>query len=185
MSDIIRIQLSVEHSTIVDPDTFKRLQLDVGTWKPQVHKKARKVYAVSGGRVPEYLHRLIMGAQKGQIVDHINGNSLDNRKCNLRFATAKQNSVNSKARKNNLSGHKGVSWNVACRKWMAIIMNSGKRYYLGVFTHKDRAAMAYDRAALFLHGEFAGLNFEDKRASYRPTDPAKKRPDVRRYTPAL
>lgn len=105
------------------------------------------------------MHRLILGAQEGQIVDHINGDSLDNRRANLRFATAAQNSRNVGPFRNNAAGLKGVR---LCKgRWMARIQSDGKPIYLGSFDTAEAAAKAYDRAACSLHGEFAGLNFPE------------------------
>lgn len=101
-----------------------------------------------------HLHRLVMGAQSGQIVDHINGNPLDNRRANLRFATARQNSVNKKA--------VGVSRFLGVSKvkghWTAQVQTDGLSIVLGRFADEEKAAAAYNRAALRIHGHFVRLN---------------------------
>ncbi len=171
MNDTTTIKLNDEYTTIVNSDTFERLRLDRFKWRPQVHKRAGKVYAVAYCGTMISLHRLITGAVKGQFVDHINGNGLDNRDENIRIATSRQNRANSQANRDNKSGFKGVTWARTSRKWMAQIVNEGQKYYLGVFAHAKRAALAHDRAALALHGEFAGLNFPELRESLRPRDP--------------
>lgn len=103
------------------------------------------------------MHREIMGLSIGdqREVDHINGNRLDNRRCNLRLATHEQNMHNARRRKDNSSGFKGVSWKVRDRKWYAAIEISGKRIHLGVFDTAEEAHVAYCGAADRLHGEFA------------------------------
>jgi hypothetical protein len=105
------------------------------------------------------LHRLIMDPPKGVHIDHINGNGLDNRKCNLRMCTKSDNAKNRKLNKNNTSGFKGVSPTISRKlPWVAQI--SGR--YLGRFDDVIEAAKAYDEAAKELHGEFANLNFPEK-----------------------
>ncbi|HEY5893076.1 MAG TPA: HNH endonuclease [Chthoniobacterales bacterium] len=138
-------------------------------WKAQVHR-GRHVYAVASIGTTAYLHRLITRARKGQIVDHINGDTLDNRRCNLRLVTAGQNRANSRKDKDNRCGLKGVT-RANSGKWMAQITVAGTRYYLGVYEHKTRAAEAHDRAALHFHGAFAGLNYPEKKDRYRPGIP--------------
>jgi hypothetical protein len=89
-------------------------------------------------------------------VDHINHNGLDNRRINLRIATARQNKQNTKIQKSNTSGYKGVTKDRT--KWRAMIRISGKRVHLGMFDDKRDAAIAYNRAAIKYHGDFACIN---------------------------
>ena len=103
------------------------------------------------------LHRAILGEVE-YFVDHINGNKLDNRKCNLRQATKNQNEHNTPMRATNTSGYKGVSWAKQNKKWQAQITVNSKHKHLGFHTTKEAAARAYNRAALEYHGEFAYLN---------------------------
>lgn len=166
--DIISIDLGQGYSATVNSDTFHRLKLGRFKWKPQIHKRANKVYAQASGTT---LHRYILGAKQGEMVDHRDGDGLNNRDHNLRLATPGQNRANSKKTCKNNEGFKGVVWVWQCRKWKANIAHGGKLYYLGLFEHKERAAMAYDRAAIAIHGEYAGLNFPERRDSYRPRDP--------------
>ncbi len=166
------IELGRDYRAIVDSDTFERLRLGDYRWRPQVHKRAGKVYAQAhcAGQT-FYLHRVVAGAIKGQMVDHKDGDGLNNRGSNLRLATPGQNSANQAKHKKNTTGFKGLFWSPSSRKWCAQIGRSGVKYYLGAFDHRERAAEAYDRAALALFGEFALLNFEDRRGSYRPRMP--------------
>lgn len=104
------------------------------------------------------MHREIIGAKKGEVVDHINGDKSDNRKCNLRIATPSQNSTNSKHR-NNESGYRGVYLDKRRNLWKSEIRPSpGKRKFLGYFENKEDAALAYNEAAEKYHGDFAKLN---------------------------
>lgn len=100
------------------------------------------------------LHRQIIGATAEQIVDHINGDTLDNRKQNLRIATPLQNARNKRIAKNNTSGYRGVEWMPARKKWRAVIRVEGKRRSLGCYTDILAAAAAYDSAARNIFGDF-------------------------------
>ncbi len=102
------------------------------------------------------MHRVIlerMGYKDFIQPDHINGNGLDNRRCNLRPATASQNRCNRGKQSNNTSGYKGVCWDR--KKWRAYIGVNGKRIHLGLFDNIKDAARAYNEAALKYHKEFA------------------------------
>jgi len=100
------------------------------------------------------LHREITNAQKGVNIDHVNGNTLDNRKCNLRVCTTSQNAMNCKNRENNKSGYKGVSWDANHKKWQAKIMLKRKTMWLGYFTDAKDAYKAYCNASKEYHGEY-------------------------------
>jgi len=104
------------------------------------------------------LHRLILNAQKGSIVDHINHNPLDNRKENLRFCTTKQNLWNRVVQKKAVTGLKGVAYDSRRKTYIAYITLNGKKTYLGYFKNKGLAAQAYNKAAMEHHGVFAYLN---------------------------
>lgn len=105
------------------------------------------------------MHRLIMGAKLGEVIDHRDGNGLNNSRSNLRFATKSQNNRNSRLRADNSSGYKGVYWDRINNKWKAQIRMDGKRIGLGYFMTKEEAAIAYDEAATFYFNEFARTNF--------------------------
>lgn len=103
------------------------------------------------------MHRLIMGAGKNEIIDHINGDSLDNRRCNLRFVTKRENAFNSTSRRG-ASKYKGVTFRKDTGKWRANIGFDMERKCLGSFATEVEAAAAYNQAAIELHGEHARLN---------------------------
>jgi hypothetical protein len=106
-----------------------------------------------------FLHRFLLDVPKGMFVDHINGDGLDNRRCNLRPCTRSQNQFNSKTNRG-ASRYRGVSFSPnASRPWMAIITVNKKAKYLGSFETQEEAAHAYDAAARQFAGEFAKLNF--------------------------
>lgn len=101
------------------------------------------------------LHRLIMSDPEGLEVDHINLDKLDNRRSNLRLATASQNQRNRVAYANNTSGYKGVVWHSGAKKWRARIVCGGKKHSLGLYATKELAHEAYCNAAKQMHGDFA------------------------------
>jgi hypothetical protein len=101
------------------------------------------------------LHRFVMKAQSGQIVDHVNGDVLDNRRENLRFADKSTNAMNRGKQINNKSGYKGVSWSHAMKKWHAQMMSGVKKVLSSYHSSKEEAHEAYKEAALIFHREYA------------------------------
>lgn len=115
------------------------------------------------GRVSSLaMHRAIMEASNGVLVDHVDGDGLNNQRVNLRLCTYRQNRLNSPSRRIATSKYKGVSWNSRAKKWQAQIGVDGKNIYLGCFLDELEAASVYDHAAQGLHGEFARTNFTDR-----------------------
>jgi len=112
-----------------------------------------------------YMHREILNAQLGQQVDHKSHDTEDNRKANLRLCTNAQNSYNQKRCKKGSSQYKGTCWYKPYQKWMARLQYKGRQYFLGYFTVEAEAAQAYDAAALKYFGEFAKLNFPNKKST--------------------
>lgn len=101
------------------------------------------------------LHRFIMDAPEGMVVDHINRNPLDNRKCNLRICTNTQNMENCDMRKNNTSGCKGVYWAKDKNKWTVQIGLNGKTKYIGRFNNYEDAVKARIEAVEKYYGKFS------------------------------
>jgi hypothetical protein len=98
------------------------------------------------------MHRFILGLQPGdkRQGDHINGNSLNNQRCNLRIATNSQNGANARKHSNNTSGYKGVTWNRKLQKWRVQIACC--------FDSKKEAAKMYDLISQLVFGKFARPN---------------------------
>lgn len=105
------------------------------------------------------ISRLLLNLSNEDFVDHINGNHLDNRRCNLRIATVSENSRNARIRCDNSSGFKGVSYNRRKSKYRSYINSDGRQFHIGYFDNPEDAARVYDTAARFLFGEFACVNF--------------------------
>lgn len=105
------------------------------------------------------LHRLVMNATEDYLVDHINRNPLDNRKSNLRMCTQAENSRNVGVSQANSTGFKGVYFEKLNNKYRARIKYNGKRISLGCYMNPVDAAIAYDKKAIELFGDFAYTNF--------------------------
>lgn len=108
-----------------------------------------------------FMHRLILNAKDGEICDHINGDTLDDRRCNLRIVTSSQNIRNSKkiSRKKPCSSrYKGVCWAKKSNKWWVTIKTDTGVVNCGYFKNEEDAARAYNIAAQKYFGEYARLN---------------------------
>jgi len=120
----------------------------------------RNITLPNGKQTTQRLHRVVLRRvlgrvlKRGEQVDHINGDGLDNTRANLRLATPSQNGANRDMNKSNKSGVKGVSWYKPTSKWVATISINGKRKSLGYFTSLAEAETAYLTAAALHHGEF-------------------------------
>jgi hypothetical protein len=144
--------------TIVDVEDYDKLT----KYHWQLYgNESKKYYAVrfNDTRITR-MHREILNASAGDVVDHRNGNGLDNRKANLRIATIAQNHYNRrKTTRATTSKYKGVHFQRDEKKYRAQIGCKGKRINLGNFNNEIDAAKAYDEAAKLYFGEFAFLNF--------------------------
>lgn len=114
-----------------------------------------------GKRHTLYMAREILGLKRGdpRQADHINHNTLDNRRSELRICTRQENQGNRNLVSNTTSQFKGVHWHRRSKKWIARIGINRKRIHLGCFAGEEMAAMAYDLVARKVFGEFAYLNF--------------------------
>lgn len=117
----------------------------------------RTVYD-KGKQTTLHMHRIVLNAPKGLQVDHINGDTTDNRRANLRLANSSQNCCNRHI-PSRTSKYKGVYYERSENRYRVCIMKNGKRISIGRFKDEIEAARAYDSAALKYHKEFAKLNF--------------------------
>ncbi len=142
------IELTKGQFVLVDHDDYEKYNKD--SWSFNI--TGASGYA-RRGRDKKYLHRLIFGEPLGKEIDHINRDTLDCRKANLRISTRSQNTHNHPKRKNNISGHVGI-WRRECGKWAAEIMINYKKKCLGTFESIDDAIEARCRAEEEIYGEF-------------------------------
>lgn len=102
------------------------------------------------------MHTVVNKTPEDRFTDHISGETLDNRKSNLRIADAKNNGANRKTNKNSYSGFKGVT--IFNNKWRAAIRVNGEYIFLGYFNNKIEAARAYNQKAKEAFGKYGRLN---------------------------
>ncbi len=156
LDEIAIIPLTQGYEAVVDA-------ADVGVvsgrnWSADVHRRTdgtiRCVYAVSRINYEKVsMHRLLCGLRSDKVVDHRDGDGLNNRRSsNLRIASHQQNIHNSRRPANNTSGAKGVVWHA--NRWIAQIKVDGRRINLGRYLTREEAEQAYAAASAREHGEF-------------------------------
>lgn len=155
----MEIKLTQGKVAIVDTADYDVLsQYKWYALKPTNNKNyyaARGTYdKVTKRRSIQYMHKFLLDTT--DYVDHINRNSLDNRRSNLRSATPSQSRVNSTPK--GVSKYMGVSWSKSAGKWQAHIAYQGKKKYLGAFSDEKEAAETYNEWVKGIYGEFANLN---------------------------
>ena len=170
-----KIKLTQGKYALVDNEDFKKI--NKYKWYAAYQPTSRNYSAVRAkwSRTKKrnqtiYMHRIIINAPKYMSVDHIDHNSLDNQKNNLRICTTRDNNRNVVRRKDNKSGYKGV-WKkdeylpktnkdrkISRKVWISKIGINGRQIPLGLFFSPIDAAKAYNKAAKKYFGEFAYLN---------------------------
>lgn len=152
--------------TLVDDEDYE--WASQWRWSRRPHKRGAYACRLTPGprgshKATICLHREVLARQGvdllGRVVDHIDGDGLNNTRKNLRSATLSQNAANSKTRK----GYKGVQR--SREKWKAAIRVNYKAKHLGTFDTEEEAARAYDAAAREAFDEFAKLNFPDEKSA--------------------
>jgi len=164
----ISIPLTKGYVTVVSPEDS-----DLAGFNWHVLPCKHTIYAIrtirlkeDGSRSTQCLHRVILQRildrplQRGEFVDHRDGNGLNNRRENIRLASNTENTRNQRKSSVNTSGHKGVHWHKGANKWVAKISVNGKLIYLGCFVDIEDAAAAYRQAADKHHGDFANYGDE-------------------------
>lgn len=154
-----QLVLNRGHVALLDSDDLKAV-IAAGGWYVRYSGAsiyvARNIPLPNGKRTTQFLHTFLTG---WPLVDHRNGDGLDNRRSNLRPATRSENARNRRPHRNNSSGFKGVSFHITKRRWGAAIKAGGLQQHLGYFPSSEATARAYDAAAVELHGAFARTNF--------------------------
>jgi hypothetical protein len=163
-----RIELTQGKVALVDDEDYE--WLSKWSWCYFKYPKASTGYASrtdrSGGKQRKVLmHREILHAGEGEIVDHRDMDGCNNVRSNLRLASKSQNNANRYRQKNTVSRYKGLFRSGRKRPWGAQITVDGRRIRIGYFDTEEEAAMAYDAAARKYFGEFARLNFPDRQTS--------------------
>ncbi len=151
------------HLAIVDDEDLN--YLSQWEWKISSGGYAVSTQREADGKLKNiFMHRIVNKTPERLLCDHINGNRLDNRKCNLRAATPAQNAKNLHGAWGKIE-YKGVTKLTNTRRYRATIRVNGETINLGWFRTPYEAAIAYNTVAEKLHGEFASLNPDV------PTDP--------------
>lgn len=168
-TDYRTIPLTKGMVAIVDSVDFKHLS--AYKWQAQWNQCTRSFKAKREGAANEgvlkgkslLMHREILSLRPGdkRQVDHVNHDTLDNRRSNLRIASHLENNFNKRPYRNNKSGFKGVSWSKKRRKFVAQFRIHGKVFNLGTFSNAKEAALVYDSVAKDQFGSFAFLNFPE------------------------
>ncbi len=156
MSSIV---LSSGEKCLVDREDLERVNRY--TWRLEHFNRksyARCTMRTNGKNTKARLHRFILGAKAGDVVDHINGDTLDNRKSNLRYCTLSESAKNRVKNKTSKNKYKGVRKEPNCSRWCAFISINSKKTYLGIFKTEEAAAKAYNIAAKNNYKQFAKLN---------------------------
>lgn len=158
MESTLRIPLSRDKVALIDADDFDKVRdfqwHVLGLNKPYARRTLR-----DRDRNHVLMHRVITGARPGQMVDHINGDGLDNRKRNLRLVTPEQNNLNRRKAKNKTSGFLGVS--IDQNHYRSRFRYGGKKIHLGMFDNPFEAAVSYDMAKAEIAGEYGSYNYHE------------------------
>lgn len=133
-------------------DEDMTMNLDSWSWELQ-KGYVRGTKKGTMGKTRAFLHRIVIGAplRSDEMIDHINGNRLDNRLCNLRVVKADKNALN---RKTKLGKYRGVYFNPKKNLYQGYVVYQGKKHYVGYFKDRDIAAEAVDKLRKDLYGEF-------------------------------
>lgn len=156
------IKLSQNMYAKVDEDDFKSLS-KIKWYASKGHRNnyyAKNIFK----RKSLFMHRYIMKARRGQIIDHINGDTLDNRRSNLRLVTPSQNNANQRPSftktKSQLKGVYFLKNGNRLKKWYSRIQINNKDYFLGYFLTENEAYNAYRKKHIGAYGKYSYFSRE-------------------------
>jgi len=152
-----QIPLSKGHFATIDDDDYPLVSQF--KWTYDNGYVVRKVTIAPKRYKKILLHRFLVNALPGQMVDHADGNGLNNSRTNLRLCNGSQNNANRKVQQQRRSKYKGVRKSTHANTWFATIGYRNKSIFLGCFKTEEEAAVAYDQKKKELYGEFAHTNF--------------------------
>ena len=147
--------------TIIDIDDFERVNEHDGTWFSQISKGMDTLYAISNIREGKSrkglrLHRLIMNTPTGLVVDHIDHDTLNNTRNNLRNVTVSGNLQNQNIQRKSKSGYRGVIWFKPTGKWMVRVQVGKKSKFIGYFTDVNEAGRIAHEARVEMMACYGG-----------------------------
>jgi hypothetical protein len=167
------IPLTQGKVALVDDSDYE--ELSKYNWQFGAYGYVTRYANVNGKGTTVRMHRQIMGSKLNMLVDHKNGNRLDNQRHNLRSASDTQNKRNIGITANNTSGFKGVSLDRKRGTFRAMIQSDSGPVFLGRYATAPEAAKAYDIAAKKFHHEFAKVNGVDISTPPKKAEPKSKR----------
>jgi hypothetical protein len=151
------IKLTQGRHAIVDDDVHE--ELSRFSWWFGNGGYAQRTEKRRGEKRNVMMHHHVLPRLPEFQIDHINGNKLDNRRSNLRYATASENHINKGLIRSNTSGFTGVSWRANRGRWKAYFKKNGRQIYVGQFKTREEAARARDAAVRDAFGEFSRDTF--------------------------
>ena len=147
------------YEAIIDTCDLERVMEYPNTWFYCIDGKGHKSIlgsAIVNGHKNNYsLHRWLLEPDTSKVVDHINHDTLDNRRTNIRICSSSENGQNRIVKSTNKSGVTGIDWRPLEKRWRATITTNGKSKHLGSFIELKDAALARKNAEIKYFGEFA------------------------------
>ncbi len=140
---------------IIDKDDFEKANLFPHTWSPRYDNRNKTHYVTgslyqNGKKKQVIFHRWLLDCPEDKQVDHINHNTLDNRRGNLRIVEPSQNSQNRRLRSDNSSGYRGVTWDKSAKRWRARVRSKKKTLYTCLFDDVHEAGRVAEEKRLEL-----------------------------------
>jgi hypothetical protein len=156
-----KISLTQDKYAIVDDSDYVFLNKNKWCLNSRPGRKlsyAKRAITLENGKQKFIsMHSLLIDTPKGMVVDHIDGDGLNNQRKNLRICSHTQNTRNASLSKRNKSGSKGIFWNKTNNKWKVSIGVDKKLLHIGYFINKEEAQKAYRNASLIYHKEFSRI----------------------------